>query len=127
MQRQLVKRIGNIHLAIWVTAILFSAMHGQFLGFIPRMILGAVLGYLYVWSGSLWVPIFGHFVNNAFAVIVAYFVNIETISPETETIGSESGEWMYVMASAIVLISMLYAVYRNKDDLKISKPTDYQT
>ena len=53
----------------WVAAILFSAFHLQFYGFLPRMILGAYFGYLLYWSKSIWIPVFAHFVNNAFAVI----------------------------------------------------------
>lgn len=65
---------GRIHAAIWASAILFSAIHLQFYGFVPRMLLGALFGYLYVWSGSLWLPILAHFTNNAFAVISYYIV-----------------------------------------------------
>ena len=64
--------IGNYHLAIWITAIIFSAIHFQFYGFIPRMLLGALFGYLLVWSGSLWLPILAHFMNNGVAVVTAY-------------------------------------------------------
>lgn len=55
--------------AIWVAAILFSAFHLQFYGFFPRMLLGAYFGYLLCWSRSIWLPVFAHFLNNAFAVI----------------------------------------------------------
>lgn len=59
-------------LGIWVTAIIFSAIHTQFLGFFPRMLLGAGFGYLYVWSGRLAAPIAAHFTNNALQVILLY-------------------------------------------------------
>ncbi|TAE87626.1 MAG: CPBP family intramembrane metalloprotease [Bacteroidetes bacterium] len=62
----------NKHISVWVIAIVFSAFHGQFYGFIPRVVLGAVLGYAYLFTGSLWVSIIIHFVNNAFAVICSY-------------------------------------------------------
>ncbi len=61
------------HLAIWLTAALFSFFHFQFYGFLPRMFLGAMFGYLFYWSGSLWYPIIGHFMNNGFQV-VGYYV-----------------------------------------------------
>ena len=60
------------HLAIWFSAFLFSTLHFQFFGFIPRLILGLVFGYLFFWSGSLWVPVISHFVNNAFPVVLSY-------------------------------------------------------
>ena len=63
------KWTSNPHTIIWVAAILFSAFHLQFYGFLPRMILGAYFGYLLYWSKSIWIPVFAHFVNNAFAVI----------------------------------------------------------
>ncbi|MFD1629186.1 CPBP family intramembrane glutamic endopeptidase [Pseudopedobacter beijingensis] len=64
----------NHHVAIWVTAILFSAIHLQFFGFFPRMFLGALFGYLLVWGKSLWYPIIGHLVNNGAAVVAAFIL-----------------------------------------------------
>lgn len=69
LQRVIGKWTSNPHTIIWVAAILFSAFHLQFYGFLPRMILGAYFGYLLYWSKSIWMPVFAHFVNNAFAVI----------------------------------------------------------
>lgn len=66
----LLERIKNIHLAIFTCAILFSALHQEFYALLPRTILGMALGYAYVYSRSLWVPILMHFVNNASAVIL---------------------------------------------------------
>ena len=61
---------ANIHVVIWVVAIVFSAIHFQFLGFVPRMLLGAWFGYLLVWTRSLWVPILAHTLNNGMVVIM---------------------------------------------------------
>jgi uncharacterized protein len=72
LQRKFIVWTGSIHAGIWLAAILFSAIHLQFLGFLPRMLLGALFGYLYVWSGNLWIPIVAHFVNNAFTVLMLY-------------------------------------------------------
>lgn len=69
LQRILAKWTPNHHLVIWVTAILFSAFHLQFFGFIPRLLLGAYFGYLLYWGRNIWIPVFAHFANNAFAVI----------------------------------------------------------
>ena len=68
------------HLAIWFTAFLFSTLHFQFFGFIPRFILGLVFGYLFFWSGTLWLPVISHFVNNAFPVIMTFIQGMEKLN-----------------------------------------------
>ena len=62
----------NIHAAIWITAILFSAFHMEFFGFLPRLLLGLFFGYFVAWSGSIWTGVWAHFINNATIVIVTY-------------------------------------------------------
>ena len=99
IQKLFLKWNGKVHLSVWLTAFVFSAVHMQFLGFFPRLILGAVLGYMLVWSGSLWLPIVAHFTNNAFAVLFTYFIGMDKINPSVENIGTEGG--------SIVLISGL--------------------
>ena len=68
-QRILERWTSNPHLVIWIAACLFSAFHMQFYGFLPRMLLGVYFGYLLYWSRNIWIPVFAHFTNNAFAVI----------------------------------------------------------
>ena len=63
------KKINNPHIAIWIVAVIFSAIHLQFYGFIPRLILGAVFGYMLYWSHSIWVPVMAHFLNNTIIII----------------------------------------------------------
>ena len=64
------------HIAVWVTAILFSAIHLQFYGFVPRMLLGALFGYALIWTGSLWVPIIAHALNNSTVVLFSYLTHL---------------------------------------------------
>jgi membrane protease YdiL (CAAX protease family) len=71
------------HLAVWVTAVLFSAIHFQFFGFIPRFILGLVFGYLFFWSRNLWLPMVAHFVNNAVPVIMVYVQGLDKLNAPT--------------------------------------------
>lgn len=73
IQKNLEQQLKSSHLAIWITAIVFSAIHVQFYGFFPRMILGVFFGYALVWSQNIWVPIFAHFVNNATATLLAFY------------------------------------------------------
>ena len=64
--------LKNAHIAIWVTAFIFGAFHMQFYGLVPRMLLGALFGYLYLWSGHLSIAMLGHFINNGFTLILLY-------------------------------------------------------
>lgn len=69
LQRIIGQWTTNHHVVIWSAAILFSAFHLQFYGFLPRMLLGAYFGYLLYWGRNIWIPVFAHFVNNSFAVL----------------------------------------------------------
>lgn len=97
----------NHHLAIWLTAIIFSAIHMQFYGFIPRMLLGAMFGYLLVWSNSLWLPILAHFVNNATAVITAYIYQRQGKSLE-ELNQTDTVSWLACLASFVATAVLLW-------------------
>lgn len=106
LQPQLHSHTGNIHAAIWISAILFSAMHMQFFGFVPRMLLGAFFGYLYYWSGNLWVAILAHFVNNGFSVMMLYLYQ-QKVS-ELDMNSTESAPWSVVMGAAVISFILLY-------------------
>lgn len=101
----------NKHVAIWITAVLFSAMHMQFYGFLPRMVLGAMLGYLYVWSGSLLLPMLAHFTNNAGAVIFTYLFQHGYTSVDPDAIGTKS-DVMSVVFSLAVTILVIFVIWR---------------
>ncbi len=73
LQKIFINWTKNPHWGIWITAILFSALHMQFFGFFPRMLLGVLFGYIFYWSKSLWLPILGHFINNGSVVLLSYF------------------------------------------------------
>ncbi len=103
----LIKWTGKVHAAVWISAILFSAMHLQFYGFIPRMVLGAVLGYLYVWSGSLWTPIIAHFTNNAAALIMLFFISKGVVSSEVDAFEPNAIDLMWLFASIVGVVTLL--------------------
>ena len=103
LQRILKDMTGNKHFAVWISAILFSAIHMQFFGFIPRMLLGVFFGYLLIWTGSIWIPVFAHFVNNASAVLVTYFQQHHGLSINPDTIGTEAGQGWMILVSVLVL------------------------
>jgi membrane protease YdiL (CAAX protease family) len=107
----------SVHIGIWTSAILFSAMHIQFYGFIPRMMLGVLLGYLLVWSGSLWLPMLAHFINNASAVLLTYLFQNQLIKVDADKIGTEN-DYVSVLISALLTGTLLWLIYK-KEQKKI--------
>lgn len=115
LQNTLTEWFRNTHVAVWVTAILFSALHAQFYGFIPRMLLGVILGYLYIWSGSLWLPMLFHFMNNGMAILFAYLIGKGIVPNEAEDIGTGESPAIFVASSLVLSLAILYYIYKNKD------------
>lgn len=99
------------HLPIFVTAFLFSAMHMQFYGFLPRFLMGIFFGYLLVWSRSLIVPMVAHFVNNAMAVIFAYLLNIGMAADGVDKMGSNPNEYFTVIFSFVSVMVLIFTIY----------------
>ena len=102
LQRKLTEHWVNPHLAIWVAAALFSAIHVQFYGFLPRLLLGALFGYLYYWSGSLLIAIFAHFVNNGVMVLMLYLYQRKLVDYNIED--NESVPWTAALVSLVVTV-----------------------
>ncbi|MGM9476525.1 lysostaphin resistance A-like protein [Pedobacter sp. GSP4] len=111
VQRSLNRAFNNPHAAIWISAIIFSAIHLQFYGFVPRMLLGAGFGYLYYYSGSIWYAILAHFLNNAYAVCAAYYMQLHhmPLNKADEPIGFP---WYGYLISAIITIA-LFKIFKN--------------
>lgn len=98
--------------AIWVAAFVFSAIHMQFYGFLPRMLLGAFFGYLVYWSGNLWLPVVAHFINNGLAVLFYYlkFNGVKVL--DIDTIGT--GETIYIGVISVVLTAFCISKLRKE-------------
>lgn len=97
---------GNVHVAVFIAAVLFSAMHLQFYGFLPRLLLGIILGYMFVMTNNIWVPVFAHFFNNAAAVIVFHTAyNTDLISPDAMA-GSQFS--LLIIAVSVWVTAMLF-------------------
>lgn len=116
LQKIMVDWIKNYHIAIWVTAILFSALHMQFYGFLPRMLLGALFGYVFYWSGSLWLPILGHFINNGSVVILSFFYP-EMINDSEITLFEGNANWIATVVSGVILLGLM-VVFKRLNDAK---------
>jgi len=112
IQRILTNLTKNKHWGIWIAAFLFSAMHMQFYGLLPRMALGAMFGYLLVWTGTMWVPILAHFVNNTMGVMGYYLINKGVISKDVEEWGSGTEQLPLVIFSMTIVGFLLYLIWR---------------
>ena len=118
LQQSFSKWLSNPHVAIIVTAVLFSAIHLHFQGFLPRFILGVLLGYLFYWSGSLWLPILAHFTNNAQAVIISYptFKVDSGVYSVLSDVEVDPMMALFSFASVVVLLFMFYKTVSIKKD-----------
>ncbi len=105
---------ARTHIAIWATAIIFSFVHFQFYGFVPRMLMGAMFGYMLAWTGSLCVPMLMHFTNNAIAVLSYYIVyNYSLDADSFDSIGISSSLYLGILSLIIVFSALLaYPRYR---------------
>jgi membrane protease YdiL (CAAX protease family) len=108
IQRLMTQMLRNMHLAILITALLFSAFHFQFFSFLPRFALGLILGYLMFYGQSIWYPILAHFVNNAMGVIYYYFNSRGSADDMLEEIGTST--LIPVAAVLSLALFLLFAV-----------------
>jgi membrane protease YdiL (CAAX protease family) len=110
---------GSIHWGIWLTAIIFSAIHMQFYGFLPRMFLGAIFGYLYVYSGSLVYPILAHIFNNSITVLLIYLSKQGKIDFDIESTDQVSYPLAF-LGLLVLLVGIYYFKRLNlRDDGKL--------
>ena len=118
LQQFLVGCFKQVHFAIILSAIFFSAFHGQFYGFVPRMILGIALGYLFASSGSIWVSIIAHFVNNALGVCIVFFGWDKSAALLSESFHFST---MVTVLSAVFSIGILYFTWAKRTVLSIKR------
>lgn len=117
-QRLFVEWTGNKHVGIIIAATIFSFFHLQFLGFIPRFLLGVYFGYLLIWSNTLWLPIVAHFINNAFAVTFYHFANQIPGLSWIDEIGGADGNMIYLFSSMCIFTITTFLIYRNEQSFK---------
>ncbi len=101
----------NKHVAVWAVAIVFSAFHLQFFGFVPRVLLGAWLGYLLVWTGEVWTPVIAHALNNSSIVVATYLVNHNYISDNYIETAGTGAHWL-ALGSALTTVVLLVVFMR---------------
>ena len=104
----------NRHLAVWITAFIFSAIHLQFYGFLPRFLLGAALGYLFLFSGSIWASIVAHFINNALAVVLFFLTFNGYLTFDMDALGTQNTWWLGFLSLTLVCL-LFYRLNRIKE------------
>lgn len=111
IQKEFYRWFRSPHLAVWLAAILFSAMHFQFAGFFPRMLLGALLGYLYLFTRNLFVPILIHFLNNTLPVVSLYVAGRDLTDLGTDP---EQGSPLWLaLLSLVSTLALGYYIYQS--------------
>ena len=111
IQKAFVKLFKNAHIGIIVTAMVFSAFHGDFYGFLPRFILGMMLGYMFWLSGSIWSSVSMHFVNNTTIVMLYYLNKIGTIHIDVDKFGS-TDNILVILLSLITTVAIFWTCNR---------------
>jgi uncharacterized protein len=110
VQRLFTDMTRSRHLGIWIAAFVFSFIHFQFYGFLPRFLLGVYFGYLLIWSGSMWVPVTAHLVNNGMAVLYYHFNPAKMGESPLDKLGTEIGGNALVYASVFVTAVMIVMI-----------------
>lgn len=95
-------------IAIWAAAVIFSAIHFQFYGFVPRMLLGALFGYVLLWSQSLFVPMVMHFTNNCIAVLLYYIAYARGLNPsDLDALGTGDTLWVGILSLLLLIPAII--------------------
>ncbi len=120
VQQMLVQWFKKPHVAVIITAVFFSAVHVQFYGFLPRLLLGLLLGYVYFFTGNLWYAILLHFINNAFTVCIYFMAGKGVFNVETLE-GQMSGSMAMVCLSALLFALTFILFVKQKNRLLINQ------
>lgn len=118
LQQFLQEMTKNGHAAVWISSFIFSAIHLQFYGFFPRLMLGALLGYLFLYTRNLWVPIIVHFVNNSLVILLTYFWGDADWFNKMEDIPVTPTLFVLALLSAIITV-VLFRLYKQPEKLEI--------
>ncbi|MDD4777930.1 MAG: type II CAAX endopeptidase family protein [Fermentimonas sp.] len=123
LQQFIHEKFKNEHATVWLTALIFSMVHFQFYGFLPRLFLGAILGYLFIYTKNLWAPILFHFLNNATVIIINFFwsdsewyKNIEETAITPVFVG--------IAVVSLLLTITLFWIYNNRTSKNIYNDTN---
>jgi len=108
IQKKLQLIITNPHIAIFISAFIFSAIHMQFFGLLPRFVLGIILGYLFYYSANLWMSVLAHFINNALGVLLMYSAFANKLNPDIVNIKNTEITFIQAFFSVSVVLFFIY-------------------
>lgn len=115
IQTSLIKICKNAHVGILIASAIFSFIHLEFYGFVPRLILGMLLGYMFYFSGSIWIPMLMHFLNNG-TVVLIYFLNNKGITNiDVDTFGQTSIPILIVSIVVMIALFLFSIKYSYKE------------
>ena len=126
IQKNLVRWFSP-HVGVWLGAAIFSAIHFQFFGFVPRFVLGLVLGYLYLWSGNIVVSMVAHFTQNAFQLLILYLAQRGQFGWGFDPDSNEALPWTLVLPSALLSAGLLYFLHQRLTAADPAPPTEMLT
>jgi len=118
IQRILCEWTRNNHIGIIIAAMIFSAFHLQFYGFLPRLALGIFFGYLFLWSRTIWLPILAHFVNNGLAVTIYYIFGEEFVTRDVDSLGTGRGGFLLIAVTAVFVGLLTWYIYRTEQGIR---------
>lgn len=112
IQRMMMASRLSPAVAIWSAAAIFSFVHFQFFGFVPRLLLGAMFGYVYWRTGSIWAPALLHGINNSLVVVTEWINhrNGTTFDFEQYVTNTSGIPWWFIFST---LLTILFIIYSN--------------
>jgi len=113
IQKQFIQWTRKPWMGIILASAFFSFLHMQFYGFVPRFYLGIIFGLIYYWSGSIWLPILAHFLNNGTAVVIYFIFGIDAVESKFDSIGTTRGNWPILVISLLMIMSAMWYFWRN--------------
>lgn len=121
LQKLFIDWTKNNHAGIILAAFIFSFIHFQFYGFIPRFLLGLYFGYLLIWSSSIWVPVAAHMINNGIAVVYYHFTTQPMGDTMMDKLGTEQGGHYALYLSVFLTSVIIGMIYLHERQAKIPR------
>lgn len=119
IQTSLIKICKNAHIGIFIASAIFSLFHMEFYGLLPRLVLGLLMGYMYYYSRSIWIPMAMHFANNGTIVFLYYLNNIGAINIDVESFGETNVGILMLSIVAMVALFWFTVKLNKKEELEI--------